>query len=102
MGRLRVFLIGYAAMSLLLVLWILPGLVACLTPIPAHRILQSTRDALITAFITGDLFIVLPALIDRSKELLEEHGVPRARKARRRTSSSPPSTASPTSPSCFP
>src|SRR5580765_2563641 len=74
MGRLHVFLFGYAAMSLLLALWILPGFVACLTPIPARRILQSTRDALITAFITGDLFIVLPALIDRAKELLEEHG----------------------------
>ena len=78
LGRLRVFLIGYAAMSLLLTLWILPGLVACLTPIPARRILQSTRDALITAFITGELFIVLPALIDRSKALLEEHGNPQA------------------------
>jgi Na+/H+-dicarboxylate symporter len=75
MGRLRVFLVGYAAMSLLLALWVLPGLVACLTPIPVGRILQSTRDVLITAFITGDLFIVLPALIERSKELLEQHGV---------------------------
>ena len=76
MGRLRVFLIGYAAMSLLMALWILPGLVACVTPIPVRRILRTTRDALITAFITGDLFIVLPALIDRSKELLVEHGFP--------------------------
>jgi ABC-type amino acid transport substrate-binding protein len=78
LGRLRVFLVGYAAMSLLLTLWILPGLVACLTPIPAWRILQSTRDALITAFITGELFIVLPILIDRSKALLQEHGSPQA------------------------
>jgi len=76
MSRLRVFLLAYAALALLLALWILPGLVACLTPIPAHRILQSTRDSLITAFITGDLFIVLPTLIDRCKELLEEHGFP--------------------------
>jgi len=75
MGRLQVFLFGYAAMSLLLTLWILPGLVACLTPIPVRRILHSTRDALITAFITGELFIVLPALIDCSKKLLEEHGL---------------------------
>ena len=75
MGRLRVFLVGYAAMSLLLALWILPGLVACVTPIPVRRILQSTRDALITAFITGELFIVLPTLIERSKELLAEHGI---------------------------
>ncbi len=74
-GRLRVFLIGYGAMSLLLVFWILPGLVACLTPIPATRILQSTRDALITAFMTGELFVVLAVLVDRSKELLKEHGL---------------------------
>ena len=74
MVRLRVFLISYGAMSLLLALWILPGLVACLTPIPARRILHVTRDALITAFITSELFIVLAILVDRSKELLEEHG----------------------------
>jgi Na+/H+-dicarboxylate symporter/ABC-type amino acid transport substrate-binding protein len=75
MARLRVFLISYGAMSLLLALWILPGLVACLTPIPAKRILLATRDALLTAFITGELFIVLAILVDRSKELLEEHGL---------------------------
>jgi Na+/H+-dicarboxylate symporter len=75
LSRLRVYLIGYAAMSLLLALWVLPGLVACLTPIPARRVLHGTRDALITAFITGELFIVLAVLIDRSKELLREHGV---------------------------
>ena len=74
MGRLRVFLIGYGAMSLLLTFWILPGLVACLTPIPARRVLQATRDALITAFITGELFVVLAILVDRSKKLLEEYG----------------------------
>jgi Na+/H+-dicarboxylate symporter/ABC-type amino acid transport substrate-binding protein len=76
LGQLRVFLVGYGAMSLLLALWILPGLVACLTGIPARRVLQATRDALITAFITGELFVVLAILVERSKELLEEHGLP--------------------------
>src|SRR6185369_3030486 len=73
--RLRVFLISYGALSLLLALWILPGFVACVTPIPARRVLQATRDALITAFMTGELFIVLAILVDRSKELLKEHNV---------------------------
>jgi len=73
-SRLRVFIIGYGALSLLLVFWILPGLVACVTPIPAKRILHATRDALITAFMTGELFVVLAILLDRSRELLEEHG----------------------------
>jgi Na+/H+-dicarboxylate symporter/ABC-type amino acid transport substrate-binding protein len=74
-GRLRVFLICYGAVALLLSLWILPGLVACVTPIPARRILQATRDALITAFMTGELFVVLALLVDRSKELLKEYQV---------------------------
>ena len=74
--RVRVYLIAYAAMAVLLSLWVLPGLVACLTPIPVHQILNKTRDALLTAFTTGELFIVLPMLIDRSKELLIAHGLP--------------------------
>ncbi len=78
LGRVNVYLIGYGAMALLLTFWVLPGLVACLSPIPARRVLAATRDALITAFITGDLFIVLPILIDRSKELLREHGLSEA------------------------
>ena len=65
-AQVRVYLISYAVMALLLSLWVLPGLVACLTPIPAREILKKTRDGLITAFMTGELFIVLPMLIDRS------------------------------------
>jgi Na+/H+-dicarboxylate symporter/ABC-type amino acid transport substrate-binding protein len=75
-ARLRVFQLAYAALALLLALWVFPGLVACLTPIPARRVLQETRDVLITAFMTADLFIVLPSLIERSKRLLAEHGRP--------------------------
>jgi Na+/H+-dicarboxylate symporter/ABC-type amino acid transport substrate-binding protein len=75
-ARVRVYLISYGVMALLLALWVLPGLVACLTPIPAREILKKTRDGLITAFMTGELFIVLPILIDRSKELLNAHGLP--------------------------
>jgi Na+/H+-dicarboxylate symporter/ABC-type amino acid transport substrate-binding protein len=74
--RVRVYLISYGVMALLLTLWVLPGLVACLTPIPTRKILDKTRDGLITAFMTGELFIVLPMLIDRSKELLIAHGLP--------------------------
>ena len=74
LGRLRVFLVAYGAMALLLALWILPGLVACLTPVPVRRILAATKDVLITAFFTGDLFVVLAVLLERSKELLKEHG----------------------------
>ena len=75
LGRLQIYLVTYVAMALLVALWALPGLVAALTPIPALDLLQTTRNALITAFVAGDLFIVLPSLIESSKTLLQRHGV---------------------------
>jgi Na+/H+-dicarboxylate symporter/ABC-type amino acid transport substrate-binding protein len=72
LARLRVYLLAYGVMALFVALYVLPVLVACVTPIPARRVLRSMRDVLITAFMTGDLFVVLPTLIDRCKELLAE------------------------------
>src|SRR6185436_20656056 len=72
LARLRVYFLSYAAMALLLSLVVFPALVGCLTPISGRRVLQGTRDVLITAFVTGDLFIVLPNLIARCRELVAE------------------------------
>ena len=71
--RLQVYLFSYIAVSLLLSLWVLPGLVSALTPIPYRMVIGRTRDALLTAFLTGSLFIVLPMLIDAAKELLRDY-----------------------------
>ena len=69
LGRLEVYLATYVAVALLVSLWVLPGLVAALTPIRVNEIFALTRDALITAMVAGDLFIVLPALTEASKTL---------------------------------
>jgi Na+/H+-dicarboxylate symporter len=76
--RLQVFMVTYAVMSLLLTFWILPGLVASLTPISYHDLVGPARDALVTAFATGNIFIVLPVLAERSKELLKKAAPARA------------------------
>ena len=73
LGRLQVYLFAYVAIALLVSLWVLPGLVAALTPIRLPELFELTRDALITAFVAGDLFIVLPALIQASQTLLARH-----------------------------
>jgi Na+/H+-dicarboxylate symporter/ABC-type amino acid transport substrate-binding protein len=72
-GRIQVYLITYVLMALLVALWVLPGLVAALTPFRYRDVLGPTRNALITAFMAGDLFIVLPILIQSCKELLQQH-----------------------------
>ena len=71
---------------MLLSLWVLPGLVATLTPIRVREMFSLTRDALITAFVAGDLFIVLPALVEASRTLIARHApqiAGRGRPARR-------------------
>ncbi len=70
---IQIYLIAYAAVSLLVAFWALPGLVAALTPFRIGEIFRATRDALITAFIAGDLFIVLPALTEACTELIKRH-----------------------------
>ena len=73
--NLQVYLVTYMAVAMLVSLWVLPGLVAALTPIPYRAVLAPSRDALITAFMAGDLFIVLPVLISSCKELLDRYKV---------------------------
>jgi len=43
-----------------------------LTPISYRRVIGISRDALITAFSTGSLFVVLPMLVERAKQLVAE------------------------------
>ncbi len=74
-GRLQVYLVAYVMVTLLIALWVLPGLVAALTPIPIREIFSLTHGALITAFVAGDLFIVLPVLIEASRTLLTRYGL---------------------------
>jgi Na+/H+-dicarboxylate symporter len=72
-ARIQVYLITYVIVALLVALWVLPGLISAVTPFRYREVLGPTRDALITAFMAADLFIVLPILIQACKELLERH-----------------------------
>jgi len=73
--RLEVYFIAFIALSLLLAFWILPLLVTAVTPFRYREVAGIARDALLTAFVTNNAFIVLPILVERSKELMDKHGV---------------------------
>lgn len=77
--RLGIFIWAYVGLSLLTSLWILPGLVTCLTPLSYRQAVGTTRDALLTAFATGSLFVVLPMLVEKSKELVAQYAPDRER-----------------------
>jgi Na+/H+-dicarboxylate symporter/ABC-type amino acid transport substrate-binding protein len=73
LARLQVYIITYVGMSLLLSVWVLPGLVAAITPVPYSALISRTRDALVMAFMTTSLFAVLPLLTEHAKALIQEH-----------------------------
>ncbi|HZC01662.1 MAG TPA: cation:dicarboxylase symporter family transporter, partial [Gammaproteobacteria bacterium] len=68
--RLQLYLLIYAALALLLTFWVLPALITSLLPLTYREVVGQTKDILVTAFATGSALIVLPLLVERSKELL--------------------------------
>jgi len=72
LARLQVYVVLHSAIALLLSLWILPGLIALLTPLRYHDVMRAFRGPLVTAFATANLLIVLPVLAADGKRLLAE------------------------------
>ncbi|TAA45054.1 cation:dicarboxylate symporter family transporter [Corallincola spongiicola] len=77
-ASLQVFLVAYALLCLALSLWLFPAMVAAITPFSYREVMSLSRDSLITAFATGNIFIVLPVLIEGSKKLFAEKNLTRA------------------------
>jgi Na+/H+-dicarboxylate symporter/ABC-type amino acid transport substrate-binding protein len=70
LSRLQVYVVTYIVLALILGFWLLPGLVTAVTPLTYASILRAFRGALITAFATGNVLIVLPILAAESKSLI--------------------------------
>jgi len=75
LSRLEVYFVAFAAAALLLSFLVLPLLVTAVTPFRYREVAGIARDALLTAFVAQSAFIVLPILIERSKQLMERHGL---------------------------
>jgi Na+/H+-dicarboxylate symporter len=76
-GQLQVFFITFILVSIILTFLVFPLLVTSLTPFKYKDVLSISKDVLVTSFTTGNLFIVLPLITDRVKQLLatrEEYG----------------------------
>jgi ABC-type amino acid transport substrate-binding protein len=75
LGRIEIYLVAYVAIVLLLSLWVLPALVSALTPIPLRDVFSANKDALLTAFVAGDIFIVLPSLVESCERTMQKYGI---------------------------
>ena len=71
--RLEVYLVTFGVAALLLTFVVLPVCVTAVTPLTYREVIGVAKDALLTAFIANSVFIVLPLLVERAKELLQRH-----------------------------
>ncbi len=76
-GRLQVYLVSFNVAVLLLTFWVLPMMLAPMTPFKYKDIVVLSRDALVTAFTTGNLFVVLTVLTENCKSVFERYDLRR-------------------------
>jgi Na+/H+-dicarboxylate symporter len=73
--RLQVYFVTFGVASLLLTFVILPLTVTAVTPFTYREVVGVAKDALLTAFVANSVFIVLPLLVERAKDLMQQHGL---------------------------
>jgi Na+/H+-dicarboxylate symporter len=76
LARVQVYLVTYIALALVITFWVFPGLVSAVSGIPFRKVLLTFKDALVTAFATGNQFVVLPLIAENCKTLLAEYDLP--------------------------
>jgi len=71
--HLEVYFVIYVAASLLLTFVVLPLIIAMLTPFSYRDIISFSRSALLTGFIAQNIFIILPMLIENSRDIFKKY-----------------------------
>ncbi len=72
-GKMQVYIICYCLTIILIAIFTLPLLVTMLTPFRYRDILGLSKDFMLTALTTGNLFIVLPIISEKAKELIAKY-----------------------------
>ena len=75
LSRLQIYLWVYMAAWIILAFFCLPMLVARSTPISYKEVLKDARIAMVTAFATGTVLVVLPMIAEKTKALIEKKGL---------------------------
>ena len=74
-GKLQVYFLAFFLGVFLLTFLILPLLVSALTPFKYRDIFSLSKDALITGLTTGNLFVILPLVIQNCKDIFKHYKI---------------------------
>lgn len=73
LSLLQGYLLAYCLPAIILSLVVMPAFVSAVTPLRYWDILRASRDPLITAFVIGNSFVVLPMIVESVKRLQDRN-----------------------------
>jgi len=71
--KLEVYFIVYIGTALILSFWVIPFFISAVTPFKYADIIHECRDVLMTAFASGNLFILIPVITEACNSIFEKH-----------------------------
>lgn len=71
--KLEIYFIVYIVTAITLSFWIIPFFVSALTPFKYSDVVQGCRNILITAFASGNLFILIPVMTEACNDIFEKY-----------------------------
>jgi Na+/H+-dicarboxylate symporter len=69
---LMIYVTSALVLVFLLSFVVFPALLATITPFSYRTILKTSREAMVTAFATGSFFVVIPIIVEKTKQLIAE------------------------------
>ncbi len=75
LARLEVYFVVFALASVLMAFVVLPLAVSAVTPFGYVQVVTMCREALLTAFVASNAFIVLPMVVEKVKEALADRAM---------------------------
>ena len=74
-GRMQVYLVVYGAATLLVSFCIIPLMVSAFTDFSYRDVMHVAKDAMLTAFATGNVFVLIPIITRAVRQLIEEKNI---------------------------
>lgn len=74
-GRIQVYLIAFVVSALLMTFCIFPLIISTFTPYKYRELFSVSKETLIIAFTTSNLFILLPLIARDIKNIMEKHNL---------------------------
>ncbi|WP_428353772.1 cation:dicarboxylate symporter family transporter [Methyloprofundus sp.] len=73
--KLEIYFVVYISTALILSFWVIPFFISVITPFKYSDIVQGCRSILVTAFASGNLFILIPVMSEACNQIFAKYNI---------------------------